>query len=79
MTQEKGRTDPLRGKLDEVLSHRQMSYADLAERLREIGVEESERSVRMKLSLLTAPPLFLARCLIAIGPDTPTPTKEKSI
>jgi lambda repressor-like predicted transcriptional regulator len=51
------------------LKERGMSYADLANRLRERGVEATESSVRNKLHRGSFSAAFFAECLLAIGSD----------
>lgn len=48
------------------LKWRNWTYADLARALAEIGVEESEASIRNKLSRGTFPATFLIQCLGAM-------------
>lgn len=47
-----------------------VSYAQLAERLKEHGVEESEVSIASKLSRGTFPATFFVASLKAIGAET---------
>ncbi|MCQ8870341.1 DUF6471 domain-containing protein [Mesorhizobium sp. LMG17149] len=44
-----------------------LSYADLAEKLAAIGVEEKAANIRNKLSRGRFSAVFLAQCLTAIG------------
>ncbi|MAP67959.1 MAG: hypothetical protein CL952_00340 [Erythrobacteraceae bacterium] len=46
---------------------RGISYADLAERLALVGIEENERNLRNKVARGTFSAAFLAECLTAIG------------
>lgn len=46
---------------------RGVSYADLAERLNLMGIEENERNLRNKVARGTFSAAFLAECLAAIG------------
>lgn len=48
------------------LKWRNWTYADLAKALAEIGVEETEASIRNKLSRGTFPATFLIQCLGAM-------------
>jgi hypothetical protein len=49
------------------LKWRDWTYADLAKALAEFGVEESEASIRNKLSRGTFPATFLIQCLGAMN------------
>jgi 3-mercaptopyruvate sulfurtransferase SseA len=49
------------------LKYRGVSYAQLAEALARIGIEENERNIANKLSRGTFSAAFLLQCLKAIG------------
>lgn len=49
------------------LKRRNVTYADLVEKLAAIGVEESEPNVRNKLSRGKFTAVFMLQCLDAIG------------
>lgn len=52
------------------LKRRGVSYAQLVEKLAEIGVHESERNLANKLSRGGFSAAFMLECLEAIGADT---------
>lgn len=49
------------------LTRHGLTYAELADRLQKMGVDESEPNVRNKLSRGTFSAMFLIQCLEAIG------------
>ena len=49
------------------MARRGVTYAQLVERLREIGVDENERNLRNKVSRGKFTAGFLLQCLSAIG------------
>ncbi|MER9403397.1 DUF6471 domain-containing protein [Mesorhizobium caraganae] len=55
------------GVLKAELKLQSLSYADLAEKLAAIGVEEKVPNIRNKLSRGRFSAVFLAQCLTAIG------------
>ena len=57
----------VKGLLKAELKRRNVSYAQLVEKLSEIGVSESEPNVRNKLSRGKFTAVFLVQCLVAIG------------
>lgn len=57
----------VKGAIRSEMSRRDMTFADLAERLRGIGVDENERNLRNKVARGTFSALFFAQCLEAIG------------
>lgn len=57
----------VKGLLKAELKLRNVSYAQLVERLAAIGVTESEPNVRNKLSRGKFTAVFLLQCLAAIG------------
>jgi hypothetical protein len=56
-----------KGILKSELKRRNMSYRDLVERLRVIGVHETERNLSNKVSRGTFAASFFLQCLSAIG------------
>ena len=59
--------DQAKGLLKAELKRRNVSYAQLVDKLAEIGVNESEPNVRNKLSRGKFTAVFLFQCLEAIG------------
>lgn len=59
--------DQAKGLLKAELKRRNVSYAQLVDKLAEIGVNESEPNVRNKLSRGKFTAVFLLQCLEAIG------------
>lgn len=57
----------VKGLLKGELKRRNVSYAQLVDRLADIGVTESEPNVRNKLSRGKFTAVFLMQCLEAIG------------
>lgn len=57
----------VKGMLKGELKRRNLSYADLAERLRVIGVKEKERNISNKISRGSFTAVFFVQCLEAIG------------
>lgn len=60
----------VQGLLKAELKRRNVSYAQLAEKLAEIGVEESEPNIRNKLARGKFSAVFMVQCLKAIGAQT---------
>lgn len=60
----------VKGILKAELKRRGLSYADLAEKLKAVGVRDSERNISNKISRGTFTAVFFAQCLVAIGCDT---------
>lgn len=58
-----------KGLLKAELKRRGVTYAQLVDRLREIGVEESEPNIRNKLARGKFTAVFMLQCLHAIGAD----------
>lgn len=52
------------------LKKRGVTYAQLAEKLCEIGVPENERNLNNKISRGGFSAAFLVQCLVAVGCDT---------
>lgn len=59
----------VKGMLKAELKRRNVSYAQLVEKLAEIGVVDSEPNIRNKLSRGKFTAVFLIQCLEAIGAD----------
>ncbi|MEQ1726073.1 MAG: DUF6471 domain-containing protein [Sphingopyxis sp.] len=57
----------VKGLLKSELKRRNVSYAQLVDRLAEIGVVDSEPNIRNKLSRGKFTAVFLVQCLSAIG------------
>jgi hypothetical protein len=60
----------VKGLLKAELKRRNLSYADLAERLATIGVKDSERNISNKISRGSFTAVFFVQCLTAIGCQT---------
>lgn len=52
------------------LKRRDVSYKQLAERLGEMGIQESERNINNKISRGGFTAVFFMQCLVAIGVKT---------
>jgi Domain of unknown function (DUF6471) len=59
--------DQAKGLLKSELKRRNVSYAQLVDKLAEIGVLDSEPNVRNKLSRGKFTAVFLLQCLTAVG------------
>ena len=59
--------DQVKGLLKAELKRRNVTYAQLVDKLAEIGVKESEPNVRNKLARGKFTAVFLVQCLEAIG------------
>ena len=57
----------VKGMLKAELKRRNVSYAQLVEKLASIGIMESEPNIRIKLSRGKFTAVFLIQCLEAIG------------
>jgi hypothetical protein len=60
----------VKGILKAELKRRNLSYADLADRLDAIGVKENERNISNKIGRGSFAAVFLIQCLEAIGCNT---------
>jgi hypothetical protein len=60
----------VKGILKAELARRDLSYAELAEKLDEIGVKDSERNISNKISRGTFTAIFFVQCMEAIGTKT---------
>lgn len=67
---EKEWTDRVKGILKAELKRRNISYRQLAEKLAEIGVNESERNLNNKISRGGFTAVFFVQCLVAMGCST---------
>lgn len=67
MKSQKDWEDQAKGLLKAELKRRNVSYAQLVEKLDSIGVNESEPNVRNKLSRGKFTAVFLLQCMEAIG------------
>ncbi len=59
--------DQVKGLLKAELKRRNVSYNQLVEKLKEIGVSETEPNIRNKLARGKFTAVFLVQCLEAIG------------
>ncbi len=57
----------VKGLLKAELKRRNLNYADLAERLAGIGINDSERNISNKISRGSFTAVFFIQCLNAIG------------
>lgn len=60
----------VKGLLKAELKRRNLSYADLAERLAEIGIKENERNISNKIARGSFTAVFFVQCFHAIGCKT---------
>jgi len=60
----------VKGLLKGELKKRNLSYAELAEKLGAIGVKDSERNISNKISRGTFTAIFFVQCMEAIGVKT---------
>ena len=65
--QEKEWENRVKGLLKAELKRRNVTYAELVERLKKFGVEETEPNIRNKISRGKFTAIFLVQCLEAIG------------
>lgn len=63
-----------RGLLKAELKRREVSYPQLAERLKAMGVQETTASITNKISRGTFTAAFLLQCMEAIGCDVIRPS-----
>lgn len=59
--------DRVKGILKAELKRRNVSYKQLAERLAEMGIPETERNINNKISRGGFTAVFFVQCLLAIG------------
>ena len=60
----------VKGMLKAELKRRNLSYADLAEKLRSIGVKDNDRNISNKIARGTFTAVFFMQCMEAIGCHT---------
>ncbi len=60
----------VKGLLKAELARRNLSYADLAEKLATIGVKDNERNLSNKIGRGTFTAIFFVQCMEAIGCKT---------
>jgi hypothetical protein len=60
----------VKGLLKSELAKKNMTYADLAEKLAAIGVKDSERNISNKISRGSFTAVFFVQCMEAIGTRT---------
>jgi 3-mercaptopyruvate sulfurtransferase SseA len=60
----------VKGILKGELARRDLSYADLAEKLAEIGVKDNRRNITNKVGRGNFAATFFVQCLVAIGVKT---------
>jgi Domain of unknown function (DUF6471) len=60
----------VKGLLKAELKRRELSYADLAEKLGEIGIKDEERNISNKIARGSFSAVFFIQCLDAIGCKT---------
>lgn len=60
----------VKGILKAELKRRDLSYADLAEKLAAVGVKDSERNISNKISRGTFTAVWFMQCMEAIGVHT---------
>lgn len=70
MAENAGWEAKVKGMLKSELKRRNITYAQLVDKLREIGVSETEPNVRNKLARGKFTAVFLVQCLEAIGVET---------
>jgi hypothetical protein len=62
--------DQVKGLLKAELKRRNLSYADLANKLAAVGVKDNERNISNKISRGTFTAVFFVQCMEAIGCKT---------
>jgi Domain of unknown function (DUF6471) len=60
----------VKGLLKAELKRRNLSYADLADKLGTIGIKDNERNISNKISRGTFTAVFFVQCMEAIGCNT---------
>ncbi|HET7084141.1 MAG TPA: DUF6471 domain-containing protein [Rhizomicrobium sp.] len=60
----------VKGLLKAELKRRDLSYADLAQRLGEIGIRDNERNISNKIARGSFTAVFFVQCMEAIGCKT---------
>jgi hypothetical protein len=57
----------IKGAIRAELARRNLGYKDLAERLADLGVKDSERNISNKINRGTFSAVFLVQCMEALG------------
>ncbi len=60
----------VKGLLKAELARKDLTYGDLAEKLKAIGVKDNERNIANKLGRGTFTAIFFVQCMLAIGART---------
>ena len=60
----------VKGLLKAELKRRDLSYADLAEKLKTVGIDDNERNISNKIGRGTFTAVFFFQCMDAIGCKT---------
>jgi Domain of unknown function (DUF6471) len=60
----------VKGLLKAELKRRNLSYADLADKLGAVGIDDNERNISNKISRGTFTAVFFVQCMEAIGCQT---------
>jgi hypothetical protein len=60
----------VKGILKAEIARRHLTYADLAQRLSEVGVKETDVNIRNKIARGGFSAVFFVQCLMAIGAHT---------
>jgi hypothetical protein len=67
MATDKQWADKVKGMLKAELKRRNISYKDLAEKLGELGIADTEANIKNKISRGGFSAVYLVQCLTAIG------------
>lgn len=67
MAKERDWSNEIKGILKAELKRRNVSYRELADRLEQYGVKESERNIANKIARGSFTAVFFLQCLTAIG------------
>jgi hypothetical protein len=70
MAKDKAWEDRVKGLLKAELKRRNVGYRELADKLAELGVKDSERNIANKISRGGFTAVFLIQCLEAIGVES---------
>jgi 3-mercaptopyruvate sulfurtransferase SseA len=70
MTTTKDYQTVVKGLLKAELKRRDLSYADLAEKLKTVGIDDNERNISNKIGRGTFTAVFFFQCMDAIGVKT---------
>jgi hypothetical protein len=63
-------SDRVKGILKAELKRRNIGYKELAKRLEDVGVHDSERNINNKISRGGFTAVFFVQCLLAVGCQT---------